>query len=377
MTTVFNNAQLILSNEVVKGHLIVEGEKIVGIDQGQSSLPSAIDMDDMYIMPGMVELHTDNMEKYFEPRPGVDWPGMGAAVAHDQQMVSAGVTTVFDAVAVGSDFVESRKNNLPIIIESLCNAEKQGFHKAEHFLHLRCEVSTENTYEEFLSFASNPMLRLASLMDHAPGQRQFADFSKYRQYYQGKYKYNDTEMDAFIEKHLKRSEINSKPNRDAIVEHCKKENIALASHDDALEEHVQESIEYGVSMAEFPTTVEAAKMSHENKLHVMMGAPNLIRGKSHSGNVSASELAEGGYLDIISSDYYPSSLLQAAFKLADSEKYDLAAAIKCVSKNPAEAVGLEDRGELKTEKLADFVVVKKHHDMPLVEQVWRRGKRIC
>lgn len=379
--TIINNANVILSDDVILGHLIVDGDRIVEVKEGLTTHTSTdyevIDVQGDYVLPGLIELHTDNMEKFFEPRPGVDWPGLAAAIGHDTQMSAAGITTVFDAVSVGYDFVSSRKKTLPLIVEAITKAEQQGLHKSEHFLHLRCEVSSEDTYQEFMEYADNPLIRLASLMDHAPGQRQFANIDKYRQYYQGKYGYNDAEMNDFIDRHQKRSEQNSQRNRDDIAAYCHQNDIALASHDDAKIEHVKESIAYQVTIAEFPTTVDAAKSSHENDLKVLMGAPNLIRGMSHSGNISAATLAEHGYLDIISSDYYPSSLLHSAFKLAQLNiGYDLPQAIRCVTQNPASSVGFDDRGSIKENQLADLLQVKIIDDLPIIKRVWKKGVRV-
>ena len=375
--TILNNAQLILPNEIATGHLVIEDGKIKEVSSGLCAQTDAIDVDGDFLMPGLIELHTDSMEKFFEPRPGVNWPGIPAALAHDAQIAAAGITTVFDAVSVGYDFVASRKDTMPIIIESISAAEQKGLHKIEHFLHLRCEVSSKETHEEFLNYADNDLVRLASLMDHAPGQRQFANVDKYRQYYQGKYRFSDQEMDEFIDRHKDRSSQNSVRNRDAIAQYCHENNIAIASHDDAKSEHVQESMEYGVTIAEFPTTVEAAKMSHENGLCVLMGAPNLIRGMSHSGNVSAAQLATHDYLDILSSDYFPNSLLHATFKLASNEiGYSLPKAVRCVTQHPAVSVGLDDRGVIEAGKLADLLRVKVVDGLPILQQVWKRGERV-
>src|SRR5690606_33419437 len=136
-------------------------------------------------------------------------------------------------------------------------------------------------------------------------------------------------------------------------------SLSLASHDDATVEHVEESAGYGMSIAEFPTTVEAAEVSHRLGLKVLMGAPNIVRGGSHSGNVAAADLAAQGVLDILSSDYYPSSLLQAARRLADeSHGYDLPSAVRSISLEPALAAGLHDRGEIRAGLRADLVHVQ-------------------
>ncbi len=375
---IISNANIVLSDEVVHGSITLQGGNIKAIDQGNSSLPSAIDWDGDYLLPGLIELHTDNMEKYFTPRPGVIWPRVSAIMTHDTQMISSGVTTVFDAVAVGYDiYKSSRKEVLQDIIESIAYISDHKLARADHFIHLRCELSCEETSKEFDQYLNDPRLKLVSLMDHAPGQRQFAKLEKYVEYYQKKYAFSDEEIQTSIQQHLQSSETWSAAHRRYIAETCLERNIPMASHDDATHQHVEEALSYEVSIAEFPTTLEAASLSHQSSLKVLMGAPNLMRGYSHSGNVAARELAEGGYLDILSSDYYPSSLLHSAFLLADLEiGYSLPKAIKCVTQNPADAVELHDRGRIKTGYMADILRVDKHNDMPVLKETWKSGRRI-
>jgi alpha-D-ribose 1-methylphosphonate 5-triphosphate diphosphatase len=375
---IISNAQIVLSNEVIHGCVVIEQGRIRDIERGQSTLSSAVDWQGDYLMPGLIELHTDNMEKYFTPRPGVIWPRVSAIMTHDTQMISSGVTTVFDAVAVGYDiYKSSRKEVLQDIIESIAYISDHKLARADHFIHLRCELSCEETSKEFDQYVNDPRLKLVSLMDHAPGQRQFAKLEKYVEYYQKKYAFSDEEIQTSIQQHLQSSETWSAAHRRYIAETCLERNIPMASHDDATHQHVEEALSYEVSIAEFPTTLEAASLSHQSSLKVLMGAPNLMRGYSHSGNVAARELAEGGYLDILSSDYYPSSLLHSAFLLADLEiGYSLPKAIKCVTQNPADAVELHDRGRIKTGYMADILRVDKHNDMPVLKETWKSGRRV-
>ena len=375
---IISNARIVLSNEIIKGSVVVEDGKIRDLDHSDSSLPSAQDWQNDYLLPGLIELHTDNMEKYFTPRPGVIWPKLSAIMAHDMQMVSSGVTTVFDAVAVGYEIYKSdRAEILDDIIDSIGYITDNNLSKAEHFLHLRCELSCDATSREFDAYADNSRLKLVSLMDHAPGQRQFARMDKYMEYYQKKYGCSDDEMARYIEQHKNSSETWSDVHRQYIAENCLERGIPMASHDDATSEHVNEALSYEVSIAEFPTTYEAANLSHEKQLKVLMGAPNLIRGYSHSGNVAARELAENGVLDILSSDYYPSSLLHSAFLLSELEiGYDLPSAIHCVTDNPAQAVGLHDRGRIETGRVADLLRVSEHDDMPILKETWKSGERV-
>lgn len=198
-------------------------------------------------------------------------------------------------------------------------------------------------------------MTLVSLMDHSPGQRQFANREKYREYYQGKYSLTDAQMQQYEEEQLALAARWSQPNRESIAALCRARKIALASHDDATHAHVAESHQLGSVIAEFPTTFEAAEASRKHGMNVLMGAPNIVRGGSHSGNVAASELAQLGLLDILSSDYYPASLLDAAFRVADdqSNRFTLPQAVKLVTKNPAQALNLEDRGVIGEGKRAD------------------------
>lgn len=375
---ILTNARVVTATEVFLGTVAVRDGLIHDVSQGRSQLAQAQDMDGDYLLPGLVELHTDNLEKYMNPRPGVDWPPESAVLAHDAQLVAAGITTVFDALSIGDVNPKGdRLRQLPVMQQAITHAEQRGHTRAEHRLHLRCELSHEKTLDIFNELVESPLVQLVSVMDHSPGQRQFVRIEKYREYYQGKYHLSDAEMEDFIERQIENSRRYSDRYRRSIAHECRQRSLSLASHDDATLEHVQESAGYGMSIAEFPTTVEAAAVSHRLGLSVLMGAPNIVRGGSHSGNVAAAELAEKGVLDILSSDYYPASLLQAARRLADdTEGYDLPKAVRAISLAPARAAGLNDRGELRHGLRADMVRVRPHERQFVVNQVWRGGQRV-
>lgn len=375
---IFTNARVVTDTEVFVGTVAVRDGLIYDISEGACQLPRAQDLRGDYLLPGLVELHTDNLEKYMNPRPGVDWPPESAVLAHDAQVVAAGITTVFDALAIGDVNPKGdRMRQLPVMQQAITHAVQSGHARADHLLHLRCELSHEKTLDVFTELVESPLVQMVSVMDHSPGQRQFVKLEKYREYYQGKYHLSDAEMEAFIERQIANSRRYSKEYRRRIAEECRHRSLSLASHDDATMEHVQESAGYGMSIAEFPTTVEAAGLSHRLGLKVLMGAPNIVRGGSHSGNVAAADLAAQGVLDILSSDYYPASLLQAARRLADeSENYDLPRAVRAISLEPARAAGLNDRGEIRAGLRADLVHVRAHGQQFVVQHVWRGGQRV-
>lgn len=374
---VLTNARLVTPTAVLDGTLSVAGGVIGAIDEGRSRSPAAIDLGGDFLLPGLVELHTDNLERHLEPRPGVRWPSaLAALLAHDAQVAAAGITTVLDAVCVG-DYREGgeRRRILADSIASIREAMENGLLRADHRLHLRCEVSDTGVVEMFEAFADESLLRLASVMDHTPGHRQWRDLSAFRRFHRDK-GWTNEEFEQVIAKRQALMLENSEKHRSAIVARCRARGIPLASHDDTTEEHVAEAAADGIVISEFPTTRSAAELARRHGMRIVMGAPNLVRGGSHSGNVSAAELAEAGLLDILSSDYVPGSLLHATFLLHDRIGIDLPRAVATVSANPAEAVGLDDRGALVPGRRADLVRVALHDGFPVVRGVWRGGERI-
>ena len=376
---IVNNVQLVLENEVVSGSLLMRDGEIAAIDQGRSQLPGALDGEGAFLLPGLIELHTDNLDKFFTPRPGVDWPSHSAMSSHDALMVANGITTVLDAVAVG-DVRDGghRLDNLNKMIGAIQQSNRQGVNRAEHRLHLRCELPNERTLALFEALMTTPELALVSLMDHSPGQRQYVSLEKYREYFQGKYQMNDRQMDEWETEQIALAARWSQPNRQAIAAHCRARTIPLASHDDATAAHVDESREIGVTIAEFPTTLAAATRSRATGMQVLMGAPNIVRGGSHSGNVAAAALAEQGLLDILSSDYYPASLLRSEERRVGKERNacTLPQAAAMVSRNPARALGLNDRGLLAPGLRADLVLAHTDHGHAHVRHVWTQGRMV-
>ena len=370
------NARIVTRDEIVSGTVEVAGGRFSEVGEGSVGAGAALDFEGDYLLPGLVELHTDNLERQFTPRPGVEWPAEAAVLAHDSQLAAAGITTALDTVRIGGGD-KARPDHLSGMANAVKAATRWGVLRAEHFLHLRCEVSSPELMERFSPFMDDPLVRLVSLMDHTPGQRQFVDLDKHREYYQGRYGLNDDEMDDYVKAKQRAQQQFSACHRAMVVKALEGRNIALASHDDATVAHVEESVRDGVAIAEFPTTPEAAGAARQNGLAVLMGAPNLVLGGSHSGNVSALDLASSGLLDILSSDYVPSSTLQGVFMLRDRvPDMTLPRAAALASANPARAVGLQDRGEIAVGKRADFIRVREVEGVTVLCSTWREGHRV-
>lgn len=375
--TVFTNAQIVLPDEVVNGTLIVRDGRIFEVLEGQTATP-AEDLEGDYLIPGLVELHTDHLENHYHPRPGVAWPAVSAVIAHDAQIAAAGITTVFDALRAGTfDPGDLSARHAETLTKAITAAQAAGHLRAEHFIHLRCELPCPDTAESAELTAAAGALHLMSIMDHTPGARQFVSLDKFKEYYLGRKLIVPERIDAYIEERRTLHDKHAAVNKRGILELASRIGVRLASHDDATEAHVEEALADGVSIAEFPTTREAAKAAHRNGLAVLMGAPNIVRGGSHSGNISAAEVAANGHLDIISSDYVPSSLLLAAFALAETvEAMSLPEAMRLITLNPAHAAGLEDRGAIEPRRRADLVQVRMADGLPVVRRVWRQGQRV-
>jgi alpha-D-ribose 1-methylphosphonate 5-triphosphate diphosphatase len=374
------NAQIVTRHEMFIGDLVARDGYIVQVSPQRrpSADPRAIDFGGDFLLPGLVELHTDNFERAAVPRPGVRWPAASAVVTHDAQMAASGITTVYDALAIGD--IKRGGDRLDILdrmVDAVTAAQAACMLRAEHRLHLRCELSHHALQELIGKLADHPLVGLISLMDHTPGQRQFVTLDQFKTYYQGKYAMSDAELAAFIAERKRDQERYAAPNRAAVIGLAKARNIRLASHDDATPAHVAEAAAAGVAIAEFPTTMEAAAAAREAGLSILCGAPNVVRGVSHSGNASALDFARAGLLDVLSSDYVPIALLHAAFRLRDVAGIPLPDAVATVTANPAAAVGLADRGVIREGLRADLVRVSLVDDLPLARATWRGGERVA
>lgn len=375
---IVTNAKLVLPDEVVVGTLVTDGSRITAIESGTSSARSADDWNGDLVVPGLIELHTDNLEKQLEPRPGVRWPATSALLTHDAQVSTAGITTVLDAMGIGDfDTRSIRARGLADTVDALQEARARGLLRADHLLHLRCEVACDNVVEIARRHLHDPSVRLVSLMDHTPGQRQWVNVEKFREYTQRNQSWSDEHLAEVVANRVDMQNRNAARNRDAILELCAARKLPLASHDDTTVEHVREAAQAGMHISEFPTTEVAAREARRLGLRIVMGAPNMVRGSSHSGNVSTIQLAKSGLIDCLSSDYVPHALLHAAFILQDQPGWSLPRAIATVTSTPAALIGLQDRGQLVVGKQADYVRVRMLHGVPAPISTWRSGQRIA
>jgi alpha-D-ribose 1-methylphosphonate 5-triphosphate diphosphatase len=375
--TILTNAMLVLPDVVMHGSVVLRDGVIAELQPGRSDAPAAIDLDGDYLIPGVVDLHTDNLERQVLPRPTARWPSRSAMIAHDAQCAAAGVTTVFDSLCLGElSFDKERVRTCEDAVTDLDHLAGTGLLKSEHLLHLRCELPAPDMLERLDRMAEHPLTRLVSLMDHSPGVGQYSDLDLYRAL-RRKEGLTETEIDQSMLKLQGQRERLRDPNRQALLARVAGLLVVLASHDDRTEAEVAQNYADGIRISEFPVTMAAAVAAKACGMAVIAGSPNLIRGGSHSGNVAAADLVREGAINAFASDYVPASLVEAAFFCVARGWLNLPDAVALITGNPAGMAGLTDRGRLAPEARADLVRVRLHEGSVLVREVWRAGQRVA
>jgi len=375
--TILTNATLILPTELVAGTIVIRGDRIAEIQPGRSHALSATDLDGDHLMPGVVDVHTDNLERQVEPRASARWPSRSAMLAHDAQCAAAGVTTVLDALCLGDlGFDKERVKTFRDAVVDLDALVHTGLLKSDHYLHLRCELPATDMMDLVDPVADHPLVRMISLMDHSPGVGQYANMDRYWAL-RRRGGLKDEEIQARIDHLLAQRARTRDPNRRALLARVKHLDISLASHDDRTVEEIEENVRDGIMISEFPVAMEAANAAREKGMQIIAGAPNIVRGGSHSGNIAAADLVRAGRVDAFASDYVPAALVEAAFISADTAGVSLPEAVGYITDTPARMSNLPDRGRLEPALRADLVRVRVHEGQAIVRQVWRGGERVA
>lgn len=368
------NATLVLPDAVRHGALVVADGRIAAIGD-DARAPGALDLDGDYLLPGLIDLHTDNLERQVLPRSNARWPSRSALLAHDAHCAAAGITTVLDALCLGDlGFEPDRHQTFLDGIADLDALAPTGLLRAEHFLHLRCEMPAPGMPALLERVADHPRLRLASLMDHTPGIGQYGDVAHWRAL-RRRDGLTDAQIDAQIAGLLDQRARHRDANRAAVLARLGG-RVPLASHDDATADEVAAGAADGLAVSEFPVTEAAARAAPAHGMAVIAGAPNIVRGGSHAGNVAAASLVRAGLVDALASDYMPAALIEATFACAGLG-LGLPAAVRLVTDAPARIAGLDDRGRLAPGLRADLIRVRLHDGLPVIRAVWRAGERVA
>lgn len=379
-TLVLSNARVVTPSHVLHGSVVIENGKIMEIYEGPSRHADALDFAGDYLLPGLVDIHTDHFEKHLYPRAHVRWDFMRAALAHDAQIIGGGVTTVFDSLCVGATTDNpERAEILKPMIEALEQAQSSGMLRAEHLVHLRCELTDPVTPQLTANNIDREIVRVISIMEHLPGIRQSRDIDAYV----ARACKSTGESPDLVREKIKvlvaeKSHI-AATTRPDIVALARARSMPLMSHDDTDIAHIEDGVAEGVSISEFPCSMEAAEAARTAGMSIVAGAPNLVRGGSQSGNIAVRDLLAARLVDILASDYVPRSMLDAAFMISADPglDYDLPSAVAMVTRSPARAGGLTDRGAIETGLKADLIRVNLYDGHPFAKSVWRSGHRVA
>ncbi len=376
--TILTNAYLVLPDEVIHGTLVIRDGRIVDVQRGRSHAPTARDMDGDHIIPGVVDVHTDNLERQVQPRQNARWPSRSAMIAHDAQCAAAGVTTVFDALCLGDlGFDQGRGQTFREGVEDLDALADTGVLRSEHFLHLRCEIPAPDMIPSVDPVGDHPRVRMVSLMDHSPGVGQYRDIPRYVAMRRKQTSMTVAQVEGRIEELLAQRERLREPQRRWLLNRIAHRDLPLASHDDDCADEVRRNLADGIAISEFPVVMEAAIAARDAGVAVIAGAPNIVRGGSHSGNVAAADLVRAGAADAFASDYVPASMIEAAWRTVEQTGISLPAAVAMIADAPARMARLPDRGRLEAGLRADLVQVRPVGGIPVVRRVWREGSRVA
>ena len=368
-------ARVVLPNDVLEdAAVLIEDGVIAAINPESGNGAQSIDLRGKTLIPGMIDLHCDALEKEVEPRPNVHFPLDFACAQADKRNAAAGVTTVFHALSFANEELGMRNNVFAASVARAVHAwNPHGL--IDNRVHCRYEVTDPTAPEILLELMAADEMHLLSVMDHSPGQGQFKDIAAYRNYLARTYKKSESELDSLVENKLAQAAGAMERIR-LLIDAARRKGIRISSHDDDTPEKVETLHGLGVGISEFPINLAAAQAARERGMSTVFGAPNILRGKSQSGAMRAVDAVMAGVADCLCADYHPSALIVAVFRLPELAGISLADSVRLVSVNPAHAAGLADRGEIAVGKRADLVAVAHVNGLAQASSVFSAGKPV-
>ncbi len=370
MQTIIRSKNILIDGEFQPADIVIQNEIISAVNR-YKSIDVAIDLGERRVVPGFVDLHSDAIEKEVEPRPGARFPIEMAVVELDKKLSMAGITTMYHAVGFNDEELQKGRgtSNAKELIEKIYKANKSHL-GVDNFIHARFEITSLSSIETIKDLISSKKIDMLSIMDHSVGQGQFKTLESWKKYHLYTY---DLSEDS-IETYMKKKQQNRKSDEiQKLVEFALKYDLPILSHDDDCKKKIDSLVDMGISFSEFPLSIEVAKYAKSKKLSTGMGAPNVVRGGSQSGNIAAKELVKEGVCDYLCSDYHPSSMLLSPYRLKEDVELSYEDGFAMISTTPAKLANLTDRGEIKEGLRADIVVIDESH-FPKVVLTFKDGE---
>ncbi len=373
MKTYLTHARVVLADQLLDdASLLIEEGVITAINPTSVEGATEMNLEGKILMPGMIDLHCDALEKEVEPRPNVHFPLDFACAQADKRNAAAGVTTVYHALSFAHEELGVRNNEFAARVAREVH-QWQPHALIDNRVHCRYEITDPTGLPILMQLLEEESMHMISMMDHTPGQGQFKDMAAYRDYLTRTYKKTADEVDVLVERKLEQA-TGAYERMQELAYHAHKAGISVASHDDDSAERIDTMSGIGSDISEFPIYLEAAQAAKAAGMHTVFGAPNILRGKSQSGSMRAIDAIHEGVADCLCGDYSPAALMVAVFRLPALTELSLADALRLVTVNPAKAARLEDRGEIAVGKRADLVAVAQPGGLPQASEVWSNGK---
>jgi Metal-dependent hydrolase involved in phosphonate metabolism len=387
--TAIKNGRIVTPQGIIEDKtLIIEGDRIVGLTEPDKinaygfclGADDVVDARGRLVTPGFIDIHSDKIEQFIQPRPTAQME-LGASLREcERDLLQLGITTIYHSLSLwNNDYfdlppVRSKENVLKLA--SMIDEIHQRRHLIRHRLHLRLEIDNFDGYDIVSDMVHKKKVHEISFMDHSPGQGQYRNLEIYKKSVtrRGAKSIEAEGIENIVELHRRRPVIQFEKLAQ-LAREAHENGIAVASHDDDTEEKLEVNNDLGVDISEFPVTLETAKSAKRRGFHTVTGAPNILLGGSHSGNLSASEAILNDCADIICSDYYPPAILQGVFIMNRKYGIPLVDMINRVTLNPARAMRIDgEQGSIEPGKKADILIIGEQDGYPAVTHVFVDGK---
>lgn len=383
---IITNGKIVLPDSILEGGQVwIVDDRIHQISQDVQQVPPGFELIDAkggYITAGFIDIHSDYIEHMTAPRPSSLMDFRLALREAERELLTHGVTTMYHSLSlykekqVYSKPIRKREN-VERLIRVIAEA-RHDKHLIRHRFHARFEVDNVDSVDALIDYIESGQVDLLSFMDHTPGQGQYRDIDKYKEMSRSYgSQLSETEFDSSLEARQNKPKL-SLADCEKIAQVARKKGVAVASHDDDTTQKIDDNKRIGATISEFPITLEVATYAHRLDLHTVAGAPNVLLGGSHSGNMAAYQAVDAGVVDVLCSDYYPAALLHAVFKLHYDYDHPLHQMFKLVTLNAAKAVGIDDQvGSIEVGKKADIVIIDEMQgDIPVITNCFVDGKHI-